>query len=289
MDRRLTALMILLAASTIAAVCYLNTSGTNANAPKGPSLRVIFLDEQCGGGAVLVSPEGKCLVIDPGPASTGDRLAAFLKSEGIESVGVLVTNLTPDRMGALPTLIESHGVLRIIHGSPGSDCASWTAYSKRAKQERIPEIELACSDEIGLSKSTRIEALGCAPSGSGEGDDCLVVRAKFGGKRVLFVSDASVESESFLINSGIDISSDVFVVGRNGGYGTTSLEFLSSVRPRVVVVAANSSRGRPSKSVMRRLDPRDTGAELYRTDQGAVEVVTDGTALIAHPREHRRG
>ena len=46
---------------------------------------------------------------------------------------------------------------------------------------------------------------------------------------------------------------------------------------------------RTSRSVLRQIDPRNTGADLYRTDlDGIVEIATDGEQ-IAVSREAGRG
>ena len=62
-------------------------------------------------------------------------------------------------------------------------------------------------------------------------DNSLVTRMTYRGKRFLLLSDAGQKSQARLIEQGIDLRSDILVVGRHGKRGGVSLETLSLVRP----------------------------------------------------------
>ena len=92
-----------------------------------------------------------------------------------------------------------------------------------------------------------------------------------------------------MIEEGIDPRCNVLVVGKHGKRGGVSLEILSMARPEICV-APVGIRERPNRLVLRQIDPKNTGAELYRTDlDGIVEVVTDGRQIAVNTREGGRG
>ncbi len=119
-------------------------------------------------------------------------------------------------------------------------------------------------------------------------DNSLVTRITYRGKRFLLLSDAGPKGQARLIEQPNDLRSNVLVVGRHGKRGGASLEILLLARPEVCIVPVGISE-RPSRLVLRQIDPKNTGADLYRTDlDGIVEVVTDGQQIVVN-REVGRG
>jgi competence protein ComEC len=81
------------------------------------------------------------------------------------------------------------------------------------------------------------------------------------------------------------LGANVLVVPRHARFGGTSLELLSRARPEICVVMAGRD-DRPSRTVLRRIDPAKTGAALYRTDRdGTIEIVTNGRAIAVTTEE----
>ncbi len=73
-------------------------------------------------------------------------------------------------------------------------------------------------------------------------------------------------------------ASTVLKAAHHGSCSSTTQEFLDAVDPEVVVISvgADNHFGHPCAEVVERLD----GFPVYRTDeQGAVEVITDGTRV----------
>jgi beta-lactamase superfamily II metal-dependent hydrolase len=94
------------------------------------------------------------------------------------------------------------------------------------------------------------------------------------------MSDANAEDEGYLIRSGQDLASDVLVIGRNGRLGRTSLELLFAVKPRHCIVLAGSGANRPSRGLLERIDGKNTGANVYRTDiHGIIKMISDGNVV----------
>lgn len=279
-------LPIILIAAALGAGVYLGYVKTRRGPViVGPALTVEFLDADFGCAVVVTAPEGGVVVIDPGPPETAGALAQYLRRKGIERVEVVISNPFTTRSGALETLLDSLTVTRLMRGESAGRSRAWKRAMRIVEDRRIPQVLLTGGEVVRLSRSVSLEALSPPPGlleGADQENNSVVVRISHGGVRFLLPSDAGVLAEGFLISSGVDLVSDVLVVGKYGRAGGTSLELLRAVRPRVIVLAAGRGEYRPAPSVLKRIDPEHTGAKLYRTDRdGVVILATDGESVVA--------
>lgn len=248
----------------------------------GPALKTRFLDSEFGNAVVMTTPEGKVVVIDPASGRAAEALIGMLRRERAREVSVIISNPTRDRADALAAIQHEIKVFRVIRPELGTATAQWKDWLDRAKWQPAPEIVIARGDKAPLSPKVRLEALNPVrePSPRTGDDNSLVFRVRFGDKSILFPSDIRTAGEADLIQSGIDLTSSVLVAGRHGRYGSTSLELLSMVRPEICILSAQQGANRPAASVLNRLNARNTGAALYRTDKdGIIEIDTDGRLI----------
>ena len=92
--------------------------------------------------------------------------------------------------------------------------------------------------------------------------------------------DAEVQSEQDMVDSGADLSADVYVAGHHGSATSSSEYFLDAMSPSYVLVSCGTgnSYGHPTADMLQRV--KDRGIELFRTDlQGTVIAYSDGNSL----------
>lgn len=294
--RKSIAIIILIIAA-IAVLCYLYNKESNApRRPKGPSVTVTFLKPQLGGGTIIQTPENTCTLIDPGPLHTAKALVDYLIEKEIGTMTVVITNPTYDRAGALEKLTESFEIRRIMHGELRSRSRKYSNAVRDGLKKGVSKIKLVEGNLIGLSKTTRLEVLSPPPgllknTSNSPDDNSLILKMRYKNKTFLFASDAGINTEGYLIQTGKNIKSDILAVGKHGKHGATSLELLSIVRPKHVVVSTGGSFGRPSRSVINRINPDYTGGKVYRTDyDGNVQIITDGISVAVdseYPKDAR--
>lgn len=291
--RRVLPIILIIAVAAGAGIYYKFMSNPEKPVPKGPLLRVTFLNARLGNAIIMKTPEGRHIIVDPGPASTADELVTYLQGMGVKSPTVILTNPSTDHTGALPELMEAIPVARIIRGEFSDDLTIWERAIPKDANRRVAEVILTEGGKIRLSKSTLLEVLSPPKNllkDAGDSyDNSLVARVIHGNKRFLLTSDIGLHTEAHLIGSGIDITSDILVVPNHGRKNSASLEFISSVRPECFVVMPARGR-RPNRSVLDRIDPENTGAEVCRTDrEGIVEIVTDGRYIAVSKGGDGRG
>jgi competence protein ComEC len=106
----------------------------------------------------------------------------------------------------------------------------------------------------------------------------IVMRVEFGSTSFMLMGDAMREVEANLLDSTLQLSSDVLKVARHGASSATTSAFLDAVSPSIAVISAGNNNSFLSQDVLRRLG--DTGAHIFRTDQnGNIIITSDGTTL----------
>ncbi|MCX8052221.1 MAG: MBL fold metallo-hydrolase [Armatimonadetes bacterium] len=242
--------------------------------PAGPILVASFLPAELGNAIVFETPDGRFIVVDPGPKRTASELVKYLQLLGAQSLDVIISNPIDDHTGALEELTNSFDVKRLIHSGN-----AWESAPECAKG-RIAEVLLSAGDSIRLSQKVRLEALSPPREPESQSIRPLITRVSFGRTRFLLMSDALVEDEAYMIRSGIDLTSNVLVVPRHGRYGGTSLELISFVRPEYCIVLVGNGNDKPSRIVLNRIRTENTGAEVYRTDlNGRINLISDGRTV----------
>jgi competence protein ComEC len=111
-------------------------------------------------------------------------------------------------------------------------------------------------------------------------DRSLVIRFSFGGRTFLLPGDITEPVERRLVDSAVDLRSDVLFVPHHGGFRSSSPRFLENVRPQIAVVSCGKDNvfRLPHREVLRRYERLPS--LVYRTDRdGAVTVSTNGDDL----------
>jgi competence protein ComEC len=140
----------------------------------------------------------------------------------------------------------------------------------------IPKSPHRSGDRIALGSETRLHILyppGDIPRGVAD-DKALVVQLRAGSTRILFMSDAGLYTEEWLMKNVLrELPSDILIKGspRHGPSGDTA--FLNAVKPRAVIATAAEfpTSERIAANLVDNLRARDI--RLFAQDRsGAVTV-----------------
>ena len=249
----------------------------------GPVLSVTFLSPTLGGGVLIKTPENRSVLIDPGPKYTESAVIDYLKKSGISSIILILTNPSDDRGSSIDRLAESFKIERILH----SESPDNSNYFKTVTSETGRNI-LHGGDKVYLSKTTMMQIVspqegGIAEKSIDKDNNSLVTRLCFGNIRFLFTSDIKAEAEINLVKQGKDVQSDILFYPREINKLGASLELLSVVRPKYCIISTGMRDQSISRSFMTSISKKNTGAQVYRTDQdGSIEIITNGKSISAN-------
>ena len=243
-------------------------------------LQVYFIDVGQGD-AIVVSCDGKYVLIDAGPVNAGIFVNNFLKEHlNISKLdGVIATHNHDDHIGGMPTALNGLTVDKVFTSPTVSMFYWFDSIQPVLRQETLEVTTPEVGDTMKLGDALLTFLNSDNPILS-INNRSTVVRVDYGNTSFLLVGDAEGDEEQQLINSGVDLSADFLKIGHHGGLGSTGLDFLNAISPKcaIISVGANNDHGHPAQETLTLLENQHI--EVYRTDlHGTITCISNGDTI----------
>jgi competence protein ComEC len=257
-------------------------------------LEVTAIDVGQGDSLLLITPEGKTLLMDAG-GMPGNARSDFDVGEEVESPclwsrgirrldAVAISHAHSDHMGGMRSVISNFQPRELWYGVE-SPTRGFLEVEQAARSNNV-SLKSYVSGESFEFGAVHVRVLnpqpGWQPHDPAQDDESLALRLQYGGSSVLLVGDSHKPIEKLLVDEGPQ--SDLLKVGHHGSATSSSPGFLAAVKPRYAVVSVGfyNSFKHPRPEVMKRY--ADAHIPTYRTDlAGAVTFYLDGTNITAWP------
>jgi len=247
-------------------------------------LHVTFLDVGQGDAIFIQTPSGRQVLIDGGPSETqalaqlGRRMPFWDRSIDL----VLLTHPESDHVTGLIAVLERYQVDTVIFREMALDSATYERWLEVVEAEKATVYRGETGLYLALDEGLEMIVLHPgAELEEGANNNSIVTRLTYGQVSLLLTGDIEAQVEETLVGAIREspLRSTVLKVPHHGSCSSTTQRFLDAVDPEVVVISvgADNRFGHPCGEVLERLGD----LPVYRTDeQGAVEVVTDGTRVL---------
>lgn len=250
-------------------------------------LEVTAIDVGQGDSLLVISPQGRTLLIDAG-GSVGpvhsefdfgeDVVSPYLWSRGLEHLDVVaLTHAHGDHIGGLARIVQNFRPQELWVGINPETDALQRVYLAAAQSHT--EIHKHTTGDVLDWGGMRIRVLsppaGWRPAPKHENDDSLALLISYGNTSALLAGDLEAKMERFVAAEAP--RADVLKVAHHGSNTSTTPELLAAVHPRFAVVSAGyrNSFGHPRREVLERL--QTAGVRTFRTDLlGMVTFLLDG-------------
>ena len=250
-------------------------------------LHVYFFDVGQGDSALIVTPEGRQVLVDGGPApDSAIRALSEAMPEGDRSLDlVVVTHLDADHSRGLIDVLDQYEVGAIVAGTESSTASMYAQWQAGVERNKVDVVSVHQGYALDLGSRVVAEVLNPRSGISGGGsanNDALVLRMTYGSVSFLLTADIEAQTESLLALMGAGIESTVLKVAHHGSKASSTAGFIDAVGPAVALISVggDNSFGHPNDEVIGRLMRQIGGENIYRTDRhGDVEFVTDGVEL----------
>jgi competence protein ComEC len=245
-------------------------------------LEVTFVSVGQGDAALLRLPDGSAVVVDAGGAPDGGAdpggrdVVPYLRDLGVRRLAAaFVSHPHPDHVLGLAAVARAFPVERVFsNGDPGGGDAA----AVLAALAPAPLAPGARWERAGVL----FEVLGGDRAGLGDNDASLVLRVSYGATAFLFPGDLEEAGEAAAVARG-GLAADVAKVPHHGSRRSSTAPFVAAIGARfaVVSVASRNRYGFPHQEAAARW--RVAGAQLLRTDDGAIRFLSDGRAVHRVP------
>lgn len=264
----------------------------DAPAPGG-NLRIYALDVGQGDGLLVISPQGKTVLIDAGPVEAGDEVVAALLNHGVKQLDLMIaTHPHADHIGGMKKVFDTFRVKKFLDSGQAYSTATYEKLLLEIQENKVSYVKTLRGQMIELDSGVKFEVLNPGQNpitdlrsgGSVQNANSVVLRLSYGDFAMLFTGDAEFETEAQIMDNGLKLNAQVLKIGHHGSRHATSGKFLELVKPQVAVISdgANNDYGHPSQFTLDRL--KRANIKTLRTDlSGEIEIFSDGETFDARP------
>ncbi len=231
--------------------------------------------------SVLVESQGHYMLYDGGDRDKSSYVVSYLKQEDISSLDyVIASHYDSDHLNGVVGALNVFPVDQVLSPDYTTDTRVYNSFCSLIETKQIPQKQPAVGTSYVLGDAV-FQIL--SPSGTDYSDVnnySVAIRITDGDKSFLITGDAEAVSEAEMCRTGLELESDVYIVGHHGSGSSSTWELLQNVTPEYAIVSCGTgnSYGHPHIETMEKLQAMDI--RLFRTDkQGTVVASTDGISI----------
>ncbi|HZY74230.1 MAG TPA: ComEC/Rec2 family competence protein [Edaphobacter sp.] len=249
------------------------------------AMEVTAIDVGQGDSLLVVSPEGKTMLVDAGGPVGGPSEAAavaggfdvgeevvapYLWSRQIRRLDVIaLSHAHSDHMGGMPAIMRDF-LPRELWVGIDPDSEAYRDLLAEAKELGVAVRHFHAGEDMawgGTEVSVLAPEANYRNDGAPANDDSLVLRLQYGKASALLEGDAEAPSEQAMVADGRLKPATLLKVGHHGSNSSTTPRFLAETAPRdaVISVGKGNTFGHPKDAVIDRIAAAHT--RLYRTDE----------------------
>lgn len=231
--------------------------------------------------SVLVESQGHYMLYDGGDRTKSSYVVSYLQDQGISSLDyVIASHYDLDHLNGVVGALNVFPAGQVFSPDYTADTKVYNSFLSVIKSKKLKNKQPAVGNQYRLGDAA-FQIL--SPSGTGYSDVnnySIAIRIQDGDTSFLITGDAEAESETEICRTGLELDSDVYVMGHHGSGSSTTWELLQNVNPEYAILScgAGNSYGHPHVESMEKLQAMDI--QLLRTDkQGTIIASTDGSSI----------
>ncbi len=247
-------------------------------------LEITILDVGQGDGIYIRTPKKSHILIDGG-SSSRSRVGTYVLSNALKFYGgdkldyVFVSHSDSDHYNGIAEILEKGEPVigNLVLPDIANPDKAYLELVSQALERQCRIYYMKCKDMLELDgvsfQCLHPEKISYEDKNTGS----LVLELSYGSFDMLFTGDLDAEGEREVQKKLPTRQIEILKVGHHGSATSTSLDFLSRLRPQAACISVGERNryGHPAPEVMRRLS--GVADKIYLTkDDGAITIETDG-------------
>ncbi len=257
------------------------TSVLETDAPSDGVVAFYTLDVGQGDCLLLVSPNGRTMLVDAGERGSFDVIEPFLRDLGINRLDVVVaTHPHSDHIGDMDDVINTFDIGTFYLCPAEHTTKTYENMLEALLENNVKTVEAWGGRDSFIEWDPDCTVNILSPLPDVEYDDLnnwsVVLRVQYGDTAVMLTGDAELYAEDAMLEEYPEelLRAQVLKLGHHGSNTSTGTAFLNAVDPvyAVVSVGEGNEYGHPHDEIIDMLN--DAGILLYRTDKhGTIKML----------------
>lgn len=259
---------------------WLNGGTSNNNdavtSIENPKIAITMLDVDQGL-SILIESNGKYMLYDGGDRGTSSYVVSYLKKHGVDHLDYMIaSHYDSDHLAGLVGVLENVTVDTVINPDFEATTKTYQSFVSKRDAGGADVIYPNVGDTYRFGNAT-FTILAPARNYGDANEASVAIKIKCGNFSCVITGDAERESETDMLNSGISLDCDLYVVGHHGSSSSSMDAFVKAMNPKYGFISCgkNNDYGHPHAETMSTL--AKYGVNSYRSDvDGEVTCVSDG-------------
>ncbi len=205
-------------------------------------------DDKSGDSSLLISPDGKVMLIDAGLSECAPRIINFLEELGIDKIDYFVASHPHiDHIGGFFSIADKFEIGKIYRNEVEYTTNTYKKFAKELEGMNIPVEYLKEGDEITFGDEIQVKIYNPPveivypegyPNNSTQfiNDSSILMKFTYGESTVLFAGDIYMSKERDLIKAyGDELQADVVKANHHGADTSNSNRWIKNLHAKIVV------------------------------------------------------
>jgi competence protein ComEC len=244
------------------------------------NFQFFFLDIGQGDAMYMRTPDDYHIIIDSGPnGKIIEELAEVLPLYNRTIDLIAISHPHADHINGFVEVLKRYEVKKILLVGTPSYNPYYVKLLELAENFEIPFLIATADKDFKVGEYVYLDIVWPIEPMAGKefenkNNASLSMRVITNNKTFLLTGDAEVEEEKEIIESGFDLTADIFKSGHHGSRTASTAEFLDAVNPETVVIQSGEGNdfGHPHKETLKKYLER--GMKVSRNDlSGRIDFI----------------